>query len=173
LLFDGTLGDWKTKPVSFQLKEGVSPYHGQAFPVPKVYKETIIKEVERLCQLGVLERQPASEWALPSFIIPKKDKTVRFLSNFRKVNKRLVRKPFSIPKISMVLQEIKGFSYATPTWAITPSDWIKMHPKSAPLYFLGASLLQETTNGYCRFSRHFPRKDVGANGILRVCKSVP
>jgi hypothetical protein len=26
-LFDGTLGDWKTKPVSFQLKEGVSPYH--------------------------------------------------------------------------------------------------------------------------------------------------
>jgi hypothetical protein len=27
-LFDGTLGDWKTKPVSFQLKEGVSPYNG-------------------------------------------------------------------------------------------------------------------------------------------------
>jgi hypothetical protein len=52
-LFDGTLGDWKTKPVSFQLKEGVSPYHGQAFPVPKVHKETIIKEVERLCQLEV------------------------------------------------------------------------------------------------------------------------
>ena len=24
-LFDGTLGDWKTKPVSFQLKAGVSP----------------------------------------------------------------------------------------------------------------------------------------------------
>jgi hypothetical protein len=27
-LFDGTLGDLKTKPVSFQLKEEVSPYHG-------------------------------------------------------------------------------------------------------------------------------------------------
>ena len=25
-LFDGTLGDWKTKPVSFQIKEGVSAY---------------------------------------------------------------------------------------------------------------------------------------------------
>ncbi len=37
-LFDGTLGDWKTKLVSFQLKEGVSPYHGRAFPVPKVHK---------------------------------------------------------------------------------------------------------------------------------------
>jgi hypothetical protein len=90
--FDGTLGDWKTKPVSFQLNEGVSPYHGQAFPVQKVHKETTIKEVERQCQLGVLERQPASEWALPSFIIPKKDKTVCFLSDFWEVNKRLVRK---------------------------------------------------------------------------------
>jgi hypothetical protein len=37
-LFDGTLGERKTKPVSFQLKEGVSPYHGQAFPVPKSTK---------------------------------------------------------------------------------------------------------------------------------------
>jgi hypothetical protein len=77
-LFDGTLGDWKTKPVSFHLKEGVSPYHGQAFPVPKVHKETILKEVGRLCKLGVLERQPASEWALPSFIIPNKQKTYAF-----------------------------------------------------------------------------------------------
>ncbi len=113
LLFDGILGDWNTKPVSFQLKEGVLPHHGQIFPNPKVHKETIIKDVKRLCQLGVLERQPASEWALPSFIIPKKDKTVRFLSDFWEVNKRLVRKPFPIPKISMVLQEIEGFSYAT------------------------------------------------------------
>ncbi len=47
-LFDGTLGNWKTKPVSFEQKEGVSPYHGQAFPVPKVHKETI-KKMSRDC----------------------------------------------------------------------------------------------------------------------------
>jgi hypothetical protein len=38
LLFDGTLGDWKTKPVLFQLREGASLYHGRAFPVPKSIK---------------------------------------------------------------------------------------------------------------------------------------
>jgi hypothetical protein len=81
-LFDGTLGDWKTKPVSFQLREGVFPHHGRAFPVLEIHKDTIMKEVERSCELGVLERQPASGWALPSFIIPKKDRTVRFLSDF-------------------------------------------------------------------------------------------
>jgi hypothetical protein len=69
--------------------------------------------MERLCKLGIVERQPASEWASPSFIIPKKNKTVHFLSNVHEVNKRLVRKPFPIPKISTVLQELEGFSFAT------------------------------------------------------------
>ncbi len=81
--------------------------------MPKIHKDTIIKEAERLCKLGVLERQPASEWASPSFIIPEKDRTLRFLSDFWEVNKRLIRTPFTIPKISMGMQEIEGFTFAT------------------------------------------------------------
>ncbi len=69
-------------PVSFQLREGVSPYHSRAFPLSKIHKETLIKEVERLVKLGVLERQPASEWASPSFIIPKKIERYAFLAIF-------------------------------------------------------------------------------------------
>ena len=60
-----------------------------------------------------VEQQQESEWALQSFIVPKKNGTVCFLSNFREVNKRIVRTPFPIPKISTVLQELEGFSYAT------------------------------------------------------------
>ncbi len=112
-LFDGTLGDWKTKPVSFQSKEGASPYHGQALPVSKIHKDILIKEVERLVKLWVLERQPALEWASPLFTIPKKNRTVRFLSNFWEVNKRSIRKPLPNPKISMVLQKLDGFTFAT------------------------------------------------------------
>jgi hypothetical protein len=59
-----------------------------------------------------LERQPASEWASPSFIIPKKNRTVCLLSNFWEVNKRFIRKPFPIPKIRMVLQELEGFTFS-------------------------------------------------------------
>ena len=70
-----------------------------------------MKEIQRLCDLEVLEWQPSSEWAAPTIIQPKKNKTVRFLTDFREVNKRLVRKPFPIPKISTVLQELKGFTY--------------------------------------------------------------
>ena len=75
--------------------------------------ETLKKEIQCLCNLGVLKWQEDSEWALPTFIIPKKDNTVRIISDFREVNKRIMRKPFPLPKISTVLQELEGFTYAT------------------------------------------------------------
>jgi len=112
-LFDGTLGDWKTEPVSFELKRDAKPYHSRAFPIPRVHKETILKEIKRLVELGVIEWQPTSEWAAPSFIQPKKNGTVQFLTDFRRLNERLVRKPFPLPKISTVLQELEGFTFAT------------------------------------------------------------
>jgi hypothetical protein len=96
--FDSISGDWKTKQVSFQLKGGASLYHCQAFPVPKIHNYTLNKEVERLCKLGVLEQQQASEPALPSFILLKKNNTVNFLSKFWEVNKRLIRISFHSPK---------------------------------------------------------------------------
>ena len=83
------------------------------FPVPKSRKETTIKELTRLCDQGVLEFQPASEWTSPSLVITKKDNTVCFLSNFREVNKQLVRKPFLIPNNSTVMQDLDGFTFAT------------------------------------------------------------
>jgi hypothetical protein len=59
--------------------------------------------------MGVLEQQPSSKWASPLLIMPKKNKTICFLSNFGEVNKRLIRKPFPNSKISTV----EGFTFAT------------------------------------------------------------
>jgi hypothetical protein len=115
VLFNGTLGDWKIKPVSFQLKEGASPYHGRAFPVSKVQKDTLIKEVDRLVQQGVLEGQPASEWASPLFIMPKKNRTVRFLSIFWEVNMKLIRKPFPIPKNKHSIARVRRIHFCSST----------------------------------------------------------
>jgi len=92
---------------------GAKPYHGRAFPVPHTQKEVFKKEVERLVELGVLKPQPKSEWGSPAFIIAKKNGQVRFLTDFREVNKRIVRTPWPIPKIGSVLQELEGFTFAT------------------------------------------------------------
>ena len=60
-LFVGTLGDFKMEPVSFKLKEGITPYHGRAYPVPHGQLDMFQKEVDRLEGIGVLKRQPGSE----------------------------------------------------------------------------------------------------------------
>jgi hypothetical protein len=52
LLFDGTLGDWKLPPVSFELKEGMKTYHGRPYPIPHKHKAVLIKEIKRLCNIG-------------------------------------------------------------------------------------------------------------------------
>jgi hypothetical protein len=85
----------------------------RAYPIPQIHEKTLQQEVERLCQLGVLRRVNHSEWAAPTFIIPKKDGSVRFISDFRELNKCIKRKPFPIPKIQDLLLKLEGFQYAT------------------------------------------------------------
>ena len=50
---------------------------------------------------------------LPSVHNCKKNGQVRFLTDFREVNKIIVRTNFPIPKSSEVLQELEGFTFAT------------------------------------------------------------
>ena len=98
-LSNGTLGDWKDSDISLELKKGETPFaQRKAYTVPQIHLETLKREVKRLVLLGVLERQDDSEWVSPTFIIPKPNGTVRFISDFREVNKQLVRKPFPLPK---------------------------------------------------------------------------
>jgi hypothetical protein len=90
----------------------MKPYHGRPYPIPHIHKAILMKEIKRLYDIGVLW-QPSSRWASLTFIIPKKDSTVHTISYFRDLNKRMIRKPYPIPKISMILQELEGFSYVT------------------------------------------------------------
>ena len=71
------------------------------------------KEVDRLVKLGILKWQGESEWAFPSFIIPKSNQTVRFISDFRELNKLIKRKPWPLPKIVDTLQQLEGFTFAS------------------------------------------------------------
>ena len=112
-LFDGTLGKWTGTEADIELQDNVRPYHAKPFPVPRIHLETFKKEIERLCDIGVLKRVNRSEWAAPTFLIPKKDGTVRFISDFRELNKRIRRKPYPIPKIQEMLLNLEGFQYAT------------------------------------------------------------
>ena len=130
-LFDGTLGDWKTSPVHLELKEGIKPYHGKAYPVPHIHKDVLKKEVDRLEKIGVLKWEKDSQWASPTFIIPKSNGQVRVISDFREVNKRIERKPWPLPKITDILLELEGFRWATSLDLNMGYYTIRLDPDSA------------------------------------------
>jgi hypothetical protein len=78
-IFDGNLGTWKGDPYDIKLKANAEPYHARPFGVPHIYELTLKTEIERLVKLGVLKKVNRSQWGAPTFIIPKKDGTVRFM----------------------------------------------------------------------------------------------
>ena len=88
-LFDGTLGDWKTRPVRLELKRYIKPWCGKAYPVPHIHLGTLKREVKRLEELGVIEWLGESEYGSPCFLIPKKNGQVWFSTDFCQINKSL------------------------------------------------------------------------------------
>ena len=112
-LFDGSLGDFKIKPVSIELKPDAKPVQSRPFTVAQIYREKFKTELDRLVSIGVLTPNAYSEWSSPSFLIPKRDGQIRFLSDFRKVNTMIKRKPYPMPLILDLMQTLEGFTYAT------------------------------------------------------------
>jgi hypothetical protein len=55
------------------------------------------------------------------------------ISDFREGNKRLVRKPFPLPKISTVLQELEGFTFATAVDLIMGYYTIRLDPVASKI----------------------------------------
>ena len=114
-LFDGTLGDWgEDEAVDLELRSDAKPHHDRPYRTPHSHRETFKPEFGRLCDIGVLQkRHEGSEWGTPCFLIPKKNGTVRFLTDFRKLNRIIKRKIYPLPNISDILQSLQGMKYAT------------------------------------------------------------
>jgi hypothetical protein len=93
----------------FEGKLGTMPGASKPFSIPHVHVQTVKNEIRRLVEIGVITPDVNSPWASPCFIIPKKDGTVRFLTDFRRLNTQLERCPYPIPKISTLLQGIPKF----------------------------------------------------------------
>ena len=112
-LFNGTLGTWNTTPVDLELRDDAKPVCWRLYPVLRVHEAMFRKEVERIVNLGVLEEANDSECKRPSFSQTKvKTNHVRFLSDFRNLNRQLKCNPYPMPKIREMLLNIEGFKYA-------------------------------------------------------------
>jgi hypothetical protein len=111
----------KTKRV-VELTPDAVPYHcGKPIRIPHIHMKTLKKEVDRLVEIGVLEvvqGDKAGPWCAPSFITAKKadaegNQRVRFITDFRELNKYIRRKPWPMPHINDMIQDVGQYKYVT------------------------------------------------------------
>ena len=161
-MFDGVLGNYTGSKYKIELKENIKPYHAKPFPIPKVHEPTLKKEVERLVKIDVLKQINNSEWAAPTFIIPKKNGTVRFISDFCELNERIPRKPFPTPKIQDLLLKLEGFKYASSLDLNMGYYHIELCPESKRLWTIvlpwGKYEYQKLPMGLCNSPDIFQEK---------------
>ena len=75
-LFDGILKVYPHRLVHIDTIPNAIPCHLRAYPVARIHLDVFKAELLRLCDIDVLEKCGASQWASPIFIIPKKDGSV-------------------------------------------------------------------------------------------------
>ena len=112
-LFDGTLGVYPHKEFHIEIMPDAVPKHSRPYAVLHMHLKTFKKELQHLLKIGVLSRQGSSTWASPTFIIPKKDGRVRWISDLRKLNKVVIRKQYPLPIINDILKKNIGILYRT------------------------------------------------------------
>ena len=112
-LFDGRLKTFKGPPVHLELIDNPVPVRRRPYTIPTSHLSVFKEELNRLISIGVIEKARRSEWIAGTFIVPKKDGRVRWITDFRGLNKSLKRKVYPLRKISEIFQRRSGYQYFT------------------------------------------------------------
>jgi hypothetical protein len=121
-LFQGQIGNYNGEPIKLELLPWSKPFYAKPFSIPKAYQQLMRDEIARLESIGLLTKVPAAEWAAPTFIIPKKDQTVRVITDCRGLKKFSNAIHFPCPKSQIFFGVWKSFvtrQRSTLTWVIT------------------------------------------------------
>ncbi len=90
---------------------GAVPKHLRPYAIPVIHLEAFKRELVHLVKIGVLSPQGASEWTSPTFITPKKDSRVRWVSDLRELNYVVKRIQYPLPIIGDILGRCKGYKF--------------------------------------------------------------
>ena len=110
-LFNIELEVYPHEKIHLDIDPTVPPHITHAYLVPRSQLQLFKDELDRLVSIGVLEPGGHSEWISGTLIIPKKDSRVRWVSNFRDLNKAIKRKVYPILRIQDILSRRNGYKF--------------------------------------------------------------
>ena len=77
--------------------------------IPSGAGTTLKQDLDQPEALKIINKFNRSQWGAPIFLIPKKDTIVRFISDCRELNKRILRQLYPIPNIQDLLLRLEKF----------------------------------------------------------------
>lgn len=108
------------------------PIHQYPYRVPQRLVPVMKQEIEAMQKLEVIEPS-ASEWNNPIVLVPKKDGTVRFCLDFRKLNAVSKFDPYPMPRVDELIEKLSNARFLT-TLDLCKGYWqIPLSPDSKEL----------------------------------------
>ena len=108
-IFKDSLGAIEHHEARIQVQENASPVFCKARPVPYSLRETVGQELDRLQDLGIIERVEHSEWASPIVVVPKPNGKIRLCVDFKvSVNKVLDVAQYPLPRPEDLFTSLSG-----------------------------------------------------------------
>lgn len=102
----------KTNLIKHRIITEGPPIKRRYYPLSPVKLKALNEEVDRMLALGVIAPS-RSPWANPVVMATKKDGSLRFCLDARKLNDVTVKDSYPIPYISSILDNLKGARYLT------------------------------------------------------------
>ena len=101
----GKLGEINITEHRIELQPGTRPIRSQPYRQGPATRELVAKNVREMIEADVIE--PAqSEWASPIVFAPKKDGTLRFCVDYRKLNAAIIADTYPLPRIDDCLDSL-------------------------------------------------------------------
>ena len=142
--------------------------------IPQVMRGEVEKIIEEMKLQGVIE-ESHSPWVSPAVMVKKKDGSIRFCVDYRKLNAVTKKDSFPLPRIDDILDQFSGYLWFT-TLDLKSGYWqIKISPedKEKTAFSIGSGLWQFTVMpfGLCNAPATFERlmEKVLKNLISKIC----
>jgi len=128
--------------------------------IPLRMREEVDNIVEDMKRQGIIE-ESQSPWVSPAVMVRKKDGTVRFCVDYRKLNAVTIKDSYPIPRIDDMLDRLSGNSWFT-TLDLKSGYWqvkIRSEDKEKTAFSIGKGLWQFTVMpfGLCNAPATFER----------------
>jgi len=160
VMWSGQLGELSVTTHRIDLQPGAKPVYQAPYRAGAKAREIEREEVERMLKADVIE--PAiSEWASPVVLITKKDGSVRFCVDYRKLNALTVKDSYPLPRMDECLDSL-GDAVVFSTLDCNSGYWqipidLKDRDKTAFVSHCGVHRFKRMPFGLCNAPATFQR----------------